>query len=429
MRKLVIIACLLVHSVIGQDWSLSRCIDSALSNNVEVQLANLNKQKNQVVLKNQKWSLLPNLNANVYHGYNIGQTIDPFTNTFATNTVQYDNFYLNSSLVLFSGLQNHYSSQINKLELEKSEWELALQKRDKSIEVSAAFLQVQLNRSVKEAAIKQLEFVEVQHQRIQQLVNIGKEPESNLLEIEAQLAKEKFLVQQASSDLKLSLFLLQQIIGRVPDTSFQVSQDIGGIASGSQKIVTAPEQELARISRELKLIENKRIKGELMPKLLLNGSLGTGYSQNNTFLSPTGEYVPQPFRNQLSENFYQSVSASLNIPIFNGNQIKTRIKLSELDLLQNQLESDRIKTNLKLELEKIKMDISNSNQQYTSAQKMVDAAKLHFENSQLKFEKGVINFVELMDAKTAYFSANLELIQAEFRKQLNTIILGYYKGI
>lgn len=51
------------------------------------------------------WSFLPNLNAGGTHGYNYGRVIDRFTNTFATDRVRTNNFWLSSNLTLYQGGQ------------------------------------------------------------------------------------------------------------------------------------------------------------------------------------------------------------------------------------------------------------------------------------------------------------------------------------
>ena len=51
-----------------------------------------------------KASLAPSLNASFNQGFNFGQSLDPFTNTFATDRVQYGNYGANLSFDFFRGL-------------------------------------------------------------------------------------------------------------------------------------------------------------------------------------------------------------------------------------------------------------------------------------------------------------------------------------
>ncbi|MBK9627660.1 MAG: hypothetical protein IPO56_08130 [Flavobacteriales bacterium] len=73
-----------------------------------------------------QWGFLPNLNAAATHGYNWGQTIDRYTNTFATDRVRTNNFYLGSDWMLFGGLsqQNQFKqAKLDNLSAEEGAWQ------------------------------------------------------------------------------------------------------------------------------------------------------------------------------------------------------------------------------------------------------------------------------------------------------------------
>ena len=74
--------------------------------------------KGEVATLAAKGAFLPNLNASSSFGVNIGQTIDPFTNQFATDAIQSSNVGLSSGLTLFNGFQNHLNLRRAKLGLE-----------------------------------------------------------------------------------------------------------------------------------------------------------------------------------------------------------------------------------------------------------------------------------------------------------------------
>ena len=86
-------------------WTLEDCINYALENNLDIQKQIQSVESNKANLTQSALSMLPNLNANGSNYWNFGQTIDQYTNTFATTTVRSNNFYLSSSMVLFNGLQ------------------------------------------------------------------------------------------------------------------------------------------------------------------------------------------------------------------------------------------------------------------------------------------------------------------------------------
>ena len=86
-------------------WSLQKCIDYALEHNTTIQQGELQGDILENNLNQAKMSRLPTLNGSGNHNYNIGRTIDPFTNTFSTTTIQSNSFSLSGGILLYGGSQ------------------------------------------------------------------------------------------------------------------------------------------------------------------------------------------------------------------------------------------------------------------------------------------------------------------------------------
>lgn len=97
-----------------KQMSLRECVDVALENNISVKQTELNTRISEISKNEAKLDILPTLNASASHGYNWGQTIDPFTNQFATNRVRSNSLGLSSNIVLFGGLQKMNTIQQGK---------------------------------------------------------------------------------------------------------------------------------------------------------------------------------------------------------------------------------------------------------------------------------------------------------------------------
>src|ERR1044071_8379054 len=102
-----------VTSFCQSSWSLESCINYALNHNIGLQQSHLNNEINRNNTIQSKAGVLPSLNAGATHVYNFGKTIDRFTNTFANTEVLSQNFYLSSSVVLWSGLSQYNNIKSN----------------------------------------------------------------------------------------------------------------------------------------------------------------------------------------------------------------------------------------------------------------------------------------------------------------------------
>lgn len=412
----------------SQFWTLDKCIDTALQNNLSLQSGLFQYQKAEIELRNARQDLLPSLNGGITHGYNWGQTIDLFTNQFATSRVMYDNFYLNSSITLFSGLQKYYGIQISKLNTQTKILEQQIAERNVKIDVAAAFLQVLLNKDVVELCEKTTYKTNLQYQRVQEFFSENQATNANLLELNAQLERDRYTLTKARNDLAYSLLLLQQVLNVTIRDSFAISPSFGEFTmnTASADSVTFPEifKIETDIQRQVYLI--KSVKGRYYPTLMLSGSLGSGYSGNNKALSPSGEYVTRPFNQQVNDNFYQSVFATLSIPIFNKNGTRNQVRIQELELKELHLNKQREYNEQEQKLAQLKMEISSAETQLLSLETVSRSARLNFENSELLFETGNLTATELEEAKNKLFTAQSELLQTKYQLLFKKIILGFY---
>jgi outer membrane protein len=87
MRKFVTLILLLAifTSAYAQDgWSLERCIQYALENNIQIKTQELNTQIYNNQLQQSKLGILPGLNAGANENFTFGRSVDPYTNEFLT---------------------------------------------------------------------------------------------------------------------------------------------------------------------------------------------------------------------------------------------------------------------------------------------------------------------------------------------------------
>lgn len=428
--RLAILFILFPVQVFSQNWTLDNCIDTALQNNLKLKSGLINSQIASVHLKNSKHNLLPSLNAGVTHGYNWGQTIDLFTNQFATNRVMFDNFYLSSSITLFSGLQNYYTIKANNVAVQESYLEQEIFQRNVKIDVAAAFLQVLLNKEVVELAKDNLIKTEQQYKRIQELVLARQATQFELSEVDAQKQLDNYTITKAENDLRYSKLLLQQLLNIPIIDSFDISTSFSNSLIqtflADTAIAALPEIVKIELGIQKQMYLIKSLKGRYYPSILVGGSVGSGYSENNKMLNSNGDFVPRPFGEQFNNNLYQSLSFSLNIPIFNKNTTRNQVKIQELELQSLYINKQSEYNQLKQKIEQLSTDILNYSTQIEALQKVEESSQLNYDNFQIRYETGNATYTQLVEAKNKLFQAESELIQAKYQLLFKQIVLGFY---
>ena len=194
MRASIILLGLLLSLSLAaqQKWTIQQCLQRAEDKNLNVRDAQLNAELADRAHDQAFWSMLPSLNAGGTHGYNWGKTIDRFTNTFATDRVRTNNFWLGGDLSLYEGGRKRNTLKRTDLDEQAALKGLDASRNDVRTEVVRGFLNVLGLRERVTAAEAQLGNTREQVSRMEALVDAGRSARVELLDLNAQLASDEY---------------------------------------------------------------------------------------------------------------------------------------------------------------------------------------------------------------------------------------------
>lgn len=448
-------------SIKAQAWDLPQCIDYALKHNIALKQAAINTEINKNNTLQSKAAILPSLNAGAQHNYNFGQTIDRFTNTFANTQVLSQNFYVSSSVVLWSGLSQYNTVKANQYNYLSSEENVKQLQNDLSLNVANAYIGVIFNEEILKISQKQADITKEQLERTQKLVNAGAAAKSIEYDIKAQLANEEVNVTSAQNNLTLSLLNLRQLMNLDSVPSFSVVRpdlevsdnpilaDVQYIyESGLKTQPSIKRGEYSILSAEKYLAASR---GRISPTLTFNASLGTGTSglakdvlgvnftgyqlsgitsAGDSVYTPTTELITRKtaFADQFKNNANKIVGFTLNIPLFNGLQTYTSVKNAKLNALNARYSQDLAKQDLYKTISQAYVSAKASLNKYAATRSSVDAANESFKYAQQKFDAGVISAFDFSTAKNRLFAAESNLLQAKYDYIFKLKVLDFYQG-
>ncbi|MEI6172847.1 MAG: TolC family protein [Bacteroidota bacterium] len=446
-------------------WTLEDCINYALENNLDINKQLLTVETNKDALLQSGLNMLPNLNANGTNVWNFGQTIDQYTNTFATNTVRSNNFYIASNVTLFGGLQKLNTLKENKINLLASKYDLDVLKNSISLTVAGFYLDILFNIELLDVANEQIKITTAQVLRMQKMVDAGSKANGDLLNIKAQRATEQLNVVDAENRLYISNLSLQQLIDLPVTRDFLIEKPVLKAVQAPKEKITAevifdhalktrPEIKSAELRVESAKKRLAIARGYVQPTLSLSGSWGTGYSgaamqvdqsvPGDTVWSAIGitqkskdlvlmpeisrSYQVKPFEEQLKDNSNQSVGFYLNIPIFNGWQGRTAISNAKIQKSQAELDLGITTRDLRKLIEQSFADAVSSLQKYSASQEKVNAQSEAFKYAQTKFDVGVMTSFDYNNSKKDLTKAESDFLQAKYDFIFKTTILDFYMG-
>ena len=415
-------------------WTLEECISHALENNIRIKQQEIMTEYQVTALEQSRLSLLPTLNGSASHNYAFGRVLDMTTYTFTNQTVQSNNFNFGSNVTLFRGLINYNTIKKNTYQVLASEQDLEKFKDDISLNVALAYLQILLNQELLTATEGQVELTKLQIERTRKLVAAGSLARGNLLDIEAQAAREELQLVNIQNQLTISLLNLAQMLELQNIEGFAVAipaitiestvidadpTTIFTVAEKTRPEILSAEYQLKSAEYDLAIA-----KGGRSPRLSLGASASTGYSDKRLKLGN-----PYPFSEQVNDNLNYGLGFSLNIPIFNGWQVNTGIKNSRLNIENSMYTLENTKKQLYKTIQQSYTDASGALKKFFASQKAVTSMEEAFRYSEQKLEVGMVTAVEYNQAKTQLLSAQSEMAQAKYEYVFKTKVLDFYKGI
>lgn len=466
MRSSTLVLC--VSALVAnaqQSWTLQQCLQRAEDKNLNVRDAQLNAELADRVHDQAFWSFLPNLNAGGTHGYNYGRVIDRFTNTFATDRVRTNNFWLNSDLALYQGgrLRNtHKQAATDEAAALKG---LEAARNDVRTEVVRGFINVLGLRERITAAEAQMANTREQMNRVDALVEAGRSARVELLDIQAQFASEEYNVTDLRNQLEQATLQLGQALRLEPaeQSTFNiVAPPIGNLDLSeptateadvlARVLASNPAYAQAELSAQSAEQGITIARSGSLPSLGFSASVGTGYSGRNletigspvissmpigltasgeTVFAPSIDYATQtrPFGKQLDDNLNESLSFTLSVPIFNNKQNSLAIDRARIQREQavNRQENQRL--SLQRDVQNALVAQRNAYRQYQSASRSVEAAEASVAFAEERFTQGVINAIELNTAKVRLQQATADRINAKYSYLMAQKSLDILQGL
>jgi outer membrane protein len=468
--KSLLIGCLLLAGVSSgfaqatkEQWSLQECIDYAFANSITIKRSELQVRNNEALLFQSKAGFLPTASVNGQHAYNFGRFVDPTTNQFTDVTTQTNNFSLNSNLLLFQGGARLNDIKQTQTDVKASRLDVEQSKYDVALSVAVNYLQVLSNEELLIIAQNQVDQAQLQVERTQKLVEAGSLPQTNLLDLQSQLAIDKASLVTAQNNLNIAKVNLMQAMNLPAQSNFSIVRvdlpdpNLAPYDKNTEEIYKIAEQYLPSVqSADLKVKSSEygvaSARGLLYPRLSLGAGFNTYYSdqqdqrvingsrlvtigyvngdQNSPVITQVDNvnFEKYSFRDQLSDNLGKYVSINLTIPILNGWQTRTQISRSVILRETSKLDAQNTRITLRQNIELAYNNMLAAAASYNSFREQVASLDLAFRATESRFNVGLLNSVDYNLAKVRLAGAQANLIQAKYNYIFRTKILDFYQN-
>lgn len=439
-RPLVFLALILNFLVFNpslkaqEKWSLNECISYGIKNNLNLHEADLTQKMANQNFQQSKWNLLPGVSAGTDGGMNYGRSIDPNTNGIVNTSFFNNSYYIGASVDLFNGfrLQNQISYQKFRKEAASNNFENTSD--DLAFQVMNAFYSVIYQQELLKIANEQKAISEMNVKKTEILVSTGLKAHTDLLEVKANYEKDElFCIQTANNiasawiNLKkaMNLPVGQEIIlvqiSENPDNT-DISADVNELFKQTSQ--WSPFIKMYENDWKASLKQVKMSRSGFFPSLKLQAAYNTGYYETNTDANDR----TIAFNSQIKNNRSQFAGASLYIPIFSKNVVRTNVIQSKFTAEQAETRLNQAKQTLIYEMEQNYNELTAAWKESQQAGRQLEADSLSFQAAQKKFNQGLISVVEFYTVKNRLAGTSAQVLNSKLTLEIKQRILDFYKG-
>lgn len=415
-------------------YTLQQCIDTAIAKNVEVKQSGLLVDASALNHKQARANMLPDASVGFTHGINQGRSIDPFTNTYINQAINYASYGINSGVVLFNGMNLQNNIRQYASAYDASRMELQYAKDNLTLDVILAYLQVLNNEDQLSSSYAQKELTAKQLERLEILDSRGAISPSQISDLKGQLMNDQLAILNLINQLESSKLNLSQLMN-IPYNKSMTLERIE-----AQEFLTAYPQSSTEIYetalQQFSLIKSvglrkrsavyafKAAKGLLLPSLVLGGNLQTNYS--SAAQNGSGKIG---YNEQVVNNVFSGLNVGLRIPVFNGFRTRYAVKLAGITVRNNEFIEENTKIVLRQQIEQAYLNMTHAYNRYKTLLEQVNAYKISFNAAEARLSAGVGTTVDYLIAKNNTDRAAINLISAKYDLVLRKKVLDYYQNL
>ncbi len=472
MKNILLVSALCVGFLLPasaqETWSLEKCVNYARKNSLLVKQNDISIGNAEISVDNSKMARYPNVNSNFSYGLNFGRTIDPTTNSFATQSTQFTSLGVNSGVIIYNGGRLNNTIKQSNLNLKAAKYDKEQAERDIALNVSQAYLNILLAEEQLTSAKGNLKQTEEQLEQTDKLIAAGTLPRNNRLDFVAQIARNEQTIVAAQNGVDLAYLALKQLMMMDLSKEIKVQKPVNlKVPNYQLENLSMEEIYQASVNRQpnVKAGELRVKSAELTEEIAKSGKLpvisagvnvNTNYSslgqslvgtETSVFSQPFSldfqgqqvdgtldfeQSVPifeeSPYLDQWWDNLGFGASVNVSYPIWDRRQTKNNMQSARLQKESVILQNEQVKQQLKSDISNAIANAKAGKKSYEAAQRSVDALTLSLDNIEKRLKAGAATNFEFTTASNNLAIAEIELIRSKYDYIFRLMILDFYQG-
>ena len=250
-------------------------------------------------------------------------------------------------------------------------------------------------------------------ERLQALYEAGSIDQSQVLQIEVDLAQKELQYEQAKNDYKRSTTQLTALIGLDPTLEFEV--DLGEL---DQKVDTSKIIEFRRSIGTVNSAFNNAIenRSDLLAADQQIQVAKSGVKQAfSSYLPQLGTYFNWNWSDRELQNLTNgrySYGLNLSVPIFNNFARNTQMQNAKLGLKQQEINKDRVLQQIKTNIQTAYLNLQASEDQIRLSNKSLELSQKNYDIAKKRFDLGASQITDFLLADQQLITSKINNVNS-----------------
>jgi outer membrane protein len=420
--------------------TFDEAIRTALDQNTDLKRAQADLRSAETQVQSEWMDFAPDLSIQTEVSRSFGRNFSEEQVGFIQESTDNLRMTGRSSVTIFNGFENVSSLRQASNQAESSELSLQRTQREVVFTVMDQYIALIESREIVRVREEELEARRQQLRQIEEFVDAGSRPVSDLYQEQANVAEAEQRLLQAEREREVSKTRLIQTLQLNPRQAYQF--EVPALAADtlspegydlSALMDEAFEERLDLRAAEAEERASQQgvrsAKSAYYPSLSISGNYGTDWTSRPRPIPVEGGGSIEPdFSRQLDNNRSGSVGLSLTIPIFDQFQRETQIEQARVQAQNAEYALEDQRQQISLQVRQAYLDYRNAVQQLEAANKRLRAARQARAAAQERYNLGSASIVELQNATRDFVDAASQQVRARYNLIFQKKQIEYHTG-
>ena len=360
---------------------------------------------------------LEEMGSNLVNGMNdIGRGIN---DAFRTDTRNVFAGALMLTQPIYMGGKIRAYDQITGYACELAEQKHRAGEQEVILNTDEAYWQIVSLASKKRLAESYVQLLQRMDSDVTKMIKTGVATRANALTVSVKLNEAEMALTKVDNGLSLARMLLCQLCGLPLDTQFTLedeNKELSSTAGGNSAFDMSTALSRRPDLRSLELVADiydKKIKlarSENLPQLALVG--------NYLLTNPS---VFNGFEKKFKGMF--NIGVTLSAPLFRWGEGRNKVRAAKAQAVAARYQLDEAREKVELQVNQASFRVTEANKAFARAVKNCERAEENLRTASVGFKAGVIPTSDMLEAQTAWVSAQSEMVDAAIDVRLTQVYL------